>query len=89
MKKPLPRLKTDEEAEAFLETADLSDYDLSTMVPVRFEFKPKDHRITMRLPESLYKTLRAKADGSGIPYQRFIRQAIETALFGTQPTGIK
>ncbi len=89
MKKKIPTFTTDQEAEDFINSADLSDYDLSGARLVRFEFKPKDHRITMRLPESLYKTLRTKADGSGIPYQRFIRQAIETALFGTQPTGIK
>ena len=31
-------------AEDFVATADLSRYDLSEMVPIRFEFKPKTER---------------------------------------------
>jgi hypothetical protein len=41
MKKKLPVLKTDEEAEAFVATADLTQYDLSDMRPLRYEFAPK------------------------------------------------
>jgi len=86
MKKPLPRLKSDEEAEAFLETADLSEYDLSGMVLTRFEFGPKTRRISMRLPEDLYTAVKGEAERSGIPYQRFIRKAIEAALSTPQHT---
>jgi predicted DNA binding CopG/RHH family protein len=39
MKKKLPNFRTDAEAEHFVETADLSEYDLSGLVRVRFEFK--------------------------------------------------
>jgi len=45
MKKKLPRLKTNKEAEAFVATADLTEYDLSDMRPVRFEFQHKDRRV--------------------------------------------
>ena len=38
MKKKLPKFKTDEEAEAFVDEADLSQYDLSDMNPISFEF---------------------------------------------------
>jgi hypothetical protein len=38
---PLPPLTGDAEAEAFVETADLTDYDLSGFVPTRFEIAPK------------------------------------------------
>ncbi len=41
MKKPLPRLETDEEAEKFVAEADLTDYDLSGLRMVQFEFEPK------------------------------------------------
>ena len=44
MKKPLPELKTDEEAERFVAEADLTEYDLSGMRLVRFEFQPKSER---------------------------------------------
>lgn len=39
--KPLPPLSSDAEAEDFVETADLSDYDLSGFSPTRFEIEPK------------------------------------------------
>jgi predicted DNA binding CopG/RHH family protein len=39
--KPFPRFDTDEEAEQFVETADLSEYGFSGFKPARFEFEPK------------------------------------------------
>lgn len=80
MKKPLPKLKTDKEAEDFVAEADLTQYDLSGLKPTRFEFKTKDKSITMRLPESLLSAIKAEAERSGIPYQRFIRKALENSL---------
>ena len=80
MKKPFPVLQTDEEAEAFVRDADLGDYDLAAMVPVRFEFAPKAARVNMRLPTPLLDAVKAKAKGLGMPYQRFIRQALEQAV---------
>ena len=79
-RKPLPRLKTDEEAERFVAEADLSEYDLSGFKPARFEFEKKSARVNMRLPEPLLDAVKAKAQARGIPYQRFIREAIERAL---------
>ncbi len=80
MKKKLPRLKTDKEAEAFVATADLTEYDLSVMRPVRFEFQHKDKRVNMRLPEALYEAVKTQAARAGVPYQRFIRQVLEAAV---------
>ena len=80
MKKKLPALKTDKEAEVFVDEADLSQYDLSVMKPVIFEFQPKDKSITMRLSETLFDAIKEEAERSGIPYQRFIRQTLENAL---------
>ncbi|MCT7377754.1 BrnA antitoxin family protein [Chelativorans salis] len=36
MKKKIPVFKTDEEVEAFIENADLTEYDLSQFKPLRF-----------------------------------------------------
>jgi predicted DNA binding CopG/RHH family protein len=80
MKKKLPRLKSDKEAEEFVEKADLTEYDLSGMRPIRFEFQPKSERVNMRLPRLLLDAVRASAARAGVPYQRFIRQALEDAL---------
>ncbi len=79
MKKTIPTFKTDEEAEAFVDTADLSEYDLSGHF-VKFELRKKDRAVSLRLPEQLYEAVKQKAESVGIPYQRFIRMAIENAL---------
>ena len=84
-RKPLPRLTTDEEAERFIDEADLSEYDLSGFNSARFEFEKKSARVNMRLPEPLLDAVKAKAQARGIPYQRFIREAIERALAERQP----
>jgi predicted DNA binding CopG/RHH family protein len=80
MKQKLPKLRTDKDAEAFVATADLTDYDLSDMRMVRFEFQPKTERVNMRLPMPLLEAVKAAAAQAGIPYQRFIRQALENAV---------
>jgi predicted DNA binding CopG/RHH family protein len=59
MKRQVPRLTTDEEAEAFLEQ-DLSDLDFSQFKPVRFEFEKKAARVNMRLPEPLLAAVKAR-----------------------------
>ncbi len=82
MKKKFPDFKTDAEAEAFVETADLSKYDLSDMTPMRFELRRKDKTVSLRLPEKLLEAVRDRARRAGMPYQRFIRMALERALQG-------
>ena len=78
-KRKVPRLTTDEDAEKFLEQ-DLSDLDFSQFKPVRFEFEKKDARLNMRVPLSMMRALKSRAKARGIPYQRFIREALEQTL---------
>jgi predicted DNA binding CopG/RHH family protein len=80
MKKKFPRFKSDREAEEFVAKADLAEYDFSDMAPMRFELKPKDKSINLRLPEQLLDAIRKKAKRIGMPYQRFIRLKLEQAL---------
>jgi predicted DNA binding CopG/RHH family protein len=79
-KKRLPRLSSNKAAEDFIATADLTRYDLSGMVPVRFEFKPKTERVNMRLSKDLLDSVKKRADKTGVSYQRFIRLALERAV---------
>jgi predicted DNA binding CopG/RHH family protein len=79
MKRKVPKLKTDEEAETFLEQ-DLSDLDFSQFKPMRFEFKPKQKSLNLRISEDLLDAVRENAKREGIPYQRYIRQALEWAV---------
>lgn len=80
MRKKIPTFRTDEEAEEFVDTADLSEYDLSGAVPVRFEFEKKAARVSMRLPASLLAAVKERAAERGVPYQRFIREVLERAV---------
>jgi len=81
--KPMPSLRNDEEAEQFVETVDLSQYDLSGFKPMRFEFEPKSATMTMRLPRPLLDAVKLKARAKGIPYTRYVRLLLEndTASF--------
>ena len=54
MKKKVPRFKTDQEAEQFLER-DLTDYlNLKQFTPVTFELLPKTKQINLRFSEPLF-----------------------------------
>lgn len=78
--KKFPEFKTDEEAENFVATADLSEYDFSDFKPMRFEIAPKSAQLNMRLPEQLLQAVKAKAEERGIPYTRLVREALERAV---------
>jgi predicted DNA binding CopG/RHH family protein len=47
---------------------------------VQFEFEAKTERVNMRLPKALLSAVKEKAATAGVPYQRFIRQALERAV---------
>ncbi len=80
MKPKLPTLPTDAAAEAFVDNADLSEFDLSGMVPTRFEFAAKTERVNMRLPKPLLDAVKATAAEAHMPYQRYIRSVLESAV---------
>jgi predicted DNA binding CopG/RHH family protein len=80
MKKKIPTFKTDKEAERFVDTADLSEYDLSGFKPIHFEFERKTAQLNMRVPKPLLDAVKKRASARGIPYTRFIREAVERAL---------
>ena len=78
--KALPHLQSDEEAERFVDTADLSEYDLSGFGTVHFEFENKGAQVNMQLPQGLLDTIKRRAKSRGIPYQRYIRETLEQAM---------
>ncbi len=85
-RKKIPTFKTDRDAEDFVASADLSEFDLSGFRPVRFEYEAKGAKVNMRLPESLLAAVKHRATLLGIPYQRFIRDVLERAVTSTPPT---
>ena len=78
--KAMPSLKSDTEAETFVASADLSEYDLSGFAPVKFEFEPKTAALNMRLPQNLLTAVKIKAKAEGMPYTRYIRLVLEQAI---------
>lgn len=80
MKKKIPAFKTDKEAQDFVDTADLTEYDLSGGKPVQFEFEAKSANLNMRVPKPLLDAVKERAKVRGIPYTRFIRQLMERAV---------
>lgn len=75
--KRMPSLASDADAERFVETADLSAYDLTSFKPMHFEFEAKAAALNMRLPANLLDALKAKAKARGMPYSRYVRLLLE------------
>jgi predicted DNA binding CopG/RHH family protein len=80
MKKRIPKLRSDRQTERFVDTVDLSEYDLSEFAPTRFEFERKSAQLNMRVPKLLLDAVKKRAKARGIPYTRFVREAMEAAL---------
>ena len=75
--KTFPTFQSDEEAERFVDTADLSEYDFSEFRPTPFEFARKDTQINMRVPEALLDAVKSRAKDKGLPFTRYIRLLME------------
>jgi predicted DNA binding CopG/RHH family protein len=86
MKKPFPKFDSDEKLEAFIDTADLDEYELAAgALPrdewfARYERFVKDASIHLRLPGGLLEAVRTQAAKERVPAQRLIRQYIERGL---------
>ena len=76
--KPLPSLHSDEEAERFVATADLSEYDLSEFKPMRFDMTQAT--LNMRLPAALLEAVRARAKAQGMSHARHVQMVLEADL---------
>jgi len=65
---------------AFATPADLTGMGFYKRTPTRFEKIRKDKSISLRMPEPLLDEVKVVAKSGAMPYQRFIRLAIERAL---------
>ena len=89
MSKKLPALKSDKQAEELLDK-DLSEYiSAETLQPFPFEYRPKQKSVNLRISAELLRAIRAAARRRGIPYQRYIRQALELALQRSDNPGVQ
>ena len=84
-KKPYPKFKNDDEEQAFLDSANLEEYDLTAGgVPMRqwladYEDMYKDARVNLRLPKALVLEFKRKAAERHMPYQRLMRAVLQQA----------
>ena len=78
--KKFPELVCDVAAEEFVANSDLIQFDWSGMTRVQFEFQAKDTSVNLRLPKALLDAVREQAKAQCVPYQRFIRLALEQAI---------
>lgn len=78
--KTIPDFASDEEAELFVESADLTEFDLSDMTPMHFDFADDRKDVHVRLPASLLDAIKSKAKERGVTSARIIRDALEQAL---------
>ncbi len=78
----IPLLMTDEDAERFVDQADLTKFDLSGFKPAQFEFEKKAAQINMRVPKPLLEAVKTKAQARGMPFTRYIRMLMERDVAG-------
>lgn len=78
--KPFPTFASDAEAERFVETADLSEYDFSGFRPTTFEFAKKDVSLKFRTSTAQADAMKAAAQQEGIPYTKWLRRTIDKEL---------
>jgi len=64
--KQMPSFATDEEAERFVDEADLSEYDFSGMTPMRYKFGPTID-LNIQLPQGLLDDVKTLAAKDGVP----------------------
>lgn len=84
--KAMPSLKCDEEAEKFVESADLSGF-----VQVKFEFEPKTATLNMRLLQRPPAAVKIQAEAEGDALHTLYSSCFGTGGFKTQvicPYGI-
>jgi predicted DNA binding CopG/RHH family protein len=74
--KRFPIFQTDEEAEHFVDTADLSEYDFSGFVPLDLN---KLLGLSIDVPHDLVEALKARASEQGVAYERYVRDVLEKA----------
>ena len=79
-KRKLPDFATDEEAERFVETADLSEYDFSDFVVSPIAFEPEQQRVDLPVPKPLLRKVKARAKRKGMTWERFVVEALENAV---------
>ena len=70
--KQMPHFATDEEAERFVDEADLSEYDLSGFKPVKFVRRGTTDRYTIEIESKLLFRIDEKAQELGVSIDDYL-----------------
>ncbi len=84
MKKDAAILGGQTEGQPFAPHASGAGVSLYNRPETQFEMIRKDKSISLRMPEPLLDQVKEAAKAGAMPYQRFIRLAIERALLNTR-----
>jgi predicted DNA binding CopG/RHH family protein len=85
-KKPYPTFQSGDEEQAFLDKADLTEYDLEIgFAPFEQwlaapEAMHKDARVNLLLPRAMVEAYKQKGKARRMPYQRLMRMALQEVL---------
>jgi predicted DNA binding CopG/RHH family protein len=80
MPRQLPKLNSDEDLEKAMKK-DLSSYlDHQNLHHVTFEFAPKSKVMNLRISPELFFAIKKASLKRGIPYQRYVREALEESI---------
>jgi predicted DNA binding CopG/RHH family protein len=77
--KPFPSHATDEDAERFVDEADLSEFDFSAFEPTSITFSDAVH-VDLLLSAALLEAVEKRAKERGISSMRLIQDALERAV---------
>jgi predicted DNA binding CopG/RHH family protein len=83
--KKIPVFDSDAELEAFVDNADLSEYDLSSFKHVDFSF-PEKARLNMRMSVNELERVKKSAARKGVSYQSYIRDVLAKAVAEDEKT---
>lgn len=78
--KKMPPLNTDEEAEAFLENEDLSEYDWSGARRLYLNLRPQIEEVTIALPAEVASALKKRAEVLDLAFPQYLVQLLEHAV---------
>ena len=80
MPRRLPKLNSDEDLEKAIKK-DLSPYlDPENLQRTTFEFAPKSKVMNLRISPELFFAIKKASLQRGIPYQRYVREALEASI---------
>ena len=78
--KPIPIFKTNQQIATFVETSDLSEYDLSGFRPIHVRIATDFEDLTLHIPAQTWKKIQDKSEALHVSKETLISQWIDAGL---------